>query len=105
MDDRLEYVIQVLVSGQGDLRRMVRHLAQGWPDEPALDIIHIIALAAGNLDRTLAGANLHRATNEAWRMAGLIGVDLAMMRRMGLPHGTGADLVAYWKVHDRFFLD
>lgn len=105
LDSRIEYVVQVLVTGQGDLRRMVRHLVEGWPDEPALDIIHVIAVAAGNLDRTLSGGDLVRATGEAWRMAGLVGVDLAMMRRLGLPHDTGADLLAYWKVHDRFFLD
>ena len=105
MDSRIEYVVQVLVTGQGDLRRMVRHLAEGWPDEPALDIIHVIAIAAGNLDGILAGGDLARATGEAWRMAGLVGVDLAMMRRLGLPFDTGADLLAYWKVHDRFFLD
>jgi hypothetical protein len=84
---------------------MVRHLVDGWPDEPALDVIHVLALAAGTLDSALAGDALTRATGEAWRMAGLIGVDLAMMRRMGLPHATAADLMAYWKVHDRFFLD
>ncbi len=105
MDDRIEFVIQVLVTGQGDLRGMVRHLAQGWPDKPALDILHAIAIAAGNLDSTLSGPALERAGNEAWRMATLVGVDLAMMRRLGLPHDTAADLVAYWKVHDRFFLD
>lgn len=105
VDDRIEFVIQVLVTGQGDLRRMVRHLAEGWPQEPALDILHSIAMAAGHLDGTLTGESLDRATGEAWRMATLVGVDLAMMRRLGLPHDIGADLLAYWKVHDRFFLD
>jgi hypothetical protein len=98
-------VVQVLVTGQGDLRRMVRQLAEGWPEDPALDILHVIAMAAGHLDSTLTGDALHRATGEAWRMATLVGVDLAMMRRLGLPHDTSADLLAYWKVHDRFFLD
>ncbi|MBP9182693.1 MAG: hypothetical protein KBF78_06155 [Fuscovulum sp.] len=105
MDDRIEFVVQVLVTGQGDLRRMVRHLAEGWPGEPALDILHAIAIAAGNLERTLAGDSLQRAAAEAWRMATLVGVDLAMMRRLGLPHDSAADLIAYWRVHDRFFLD
>lgn len=105
LDDRVEYVIQVLVSGQGDLRRMVLYLVEGWPEEPALDIVHVIAMAAGHLESALTGESLHRATGEAWRMAVLVGVDLAMMRRLGLPHDTGADLLAYWKVHDRFFLD
>ncbi|MFZ1467958.1 MAG: hypothetical protein WAT09_03160 [Paracoccaceae bacterium] len=105
VDDRVEFVVQVLVTGQGDLRRMVRHLAEDWPDEPALDMIHTIAMAAGNLECNLSGDALQRSAAEGWRMAALIGVDLAMMARMGLPHRTGADLMAYWKVHDRFFLD
>ncbi|MBK8440792.1 MAG: hypothetical protein IPL38_15245 [Rhodobacter sp.] len=105
MDDRIEFVIQVLVTGQGDLRRMVRRLAEDWPDDPALDILHDIAMGAGNLERALSGEDLHRAAAEGWRMATLVGVDLAMMARLGLPHRTGADLLAYWKVHDRFFLD
>lgn len=105
VDDRIEFVIQVLFTGQGDLRRMVRHLAEDWPDDPALDIIHVIAMAAGNLECILSGEDLQRAAGEAWRMAALVGVDLAMMARLGLPHQTGADLMAYWKAHDRFFLD
>ena len=105
VDDRIEFVIQVLVTGQGDLRRMIRRLAEDWPGEPALDILHVVAMAAGNLERTLAGEELQRCAAEGWRMASLVGVDLAMMARMGLPHRTGADLLAYWKVHDRFFLD
>ena len=105
VDDRVEFVVQVLVTGQGDLRRMVRHLAEDWPQEPALDILHIIAMAAGNLECTLSGEDLRRSAAEGWRMATLVGVDLAMMVRMGLPHQTGADLLAYWKAHDRFFLD
>jgi len=105
VNDRIEYVIQVLVTGQGDLRRMVRHLAENWPREPALDMIHVMAVAAGNLERNLSGPALQRSAAEGWRMASLVGVDLAMMARMGLPHQTGADLMAYWKVHDRFFLD
>lgn len=105
LDIRIEYVVRVLVTGQGDLRRMVRRLAEDWPDEPALDLVHVIAVATGSLEGTLAGRGIMRATREAWRMAALVGVDLAMMRRLGLPHDTGADLLAYWKAHDRFFLD
>lgn len=97
--------MQVLVTGQGDLRRMVRGLAEGWPGEPALDMLHAIAMAAGHLEQSLSGNALDRIAAEAWRMATLIGVDLAMMRRMGLPHDTGADLLAYWAAYDPFFLE
>src|SRR5690606_41845135 len=44
--------------------------------------IYVIAIAAGNLDGILVGGHLALATGEAWRMAGLVGVDLAMMRRL-----------------------
>lgn len=104
MNDRVEFVVQFMLTGRGDLRRMVRGLAEGWPQEPALDILHCIGMACGHLERSFAGEASVRAATEGWRMATLVGVDLAMMRRLGLPHDTSADLLAYWKNHDRFFL-
>lgn len=36
-------------------------------------------------------------------MAALVGVDLFDAQSLGLPHQTGADLIAYWQVHDPDF--
>ena len=104
-DELIELAVRALLDKPGQARLLVRDLVLGRPDLPALDLIYILAMAAGSLEGTFAGPDVERASQDAWRMAGLIGTDLSMMRHLGLPHDTAADLLAYWKVHDRFFLD
>jgi hypothetical protein len=103
-EDLIEAVIQGLLVDTADLRGLVRHLVETWPDADALQVISAVAMAAGTVEHMLAGPAATRAAQDAWRMSGLLGVDLYMMQRLGLPHGTARDLQAYWRVHDPFFL-
>ena len=103
-EELIEAVVRVLLSDEQDPRRLVRLLVGTWPEAASLQIISVLAMAAGSVEHMLAGAAATRNAQDCWRMAGLIGVDLCMMQRMGLPHDTAGDLMAYWLVYDRFFL-
>lgn len=103
-EEMIEAAVRVLLTDEQDLRALVRLLVTRWPDAAALQVIHVLAMAAGSVEHMLAGAAATRSAQDCWRMAGLLGVDLCMMQRMGLPTGTAADLMAYWRTHDRFFL-
>lgn len=100
-----ERVVEALLSGQQDLRPMVRDLVESWPDVPPLEIAFVLSLSAGTVEALLAGPQIERAAQHCWRMAGLISVDLRMMQAAGLAADRAADLLAYWQAHDRFFLD
>jgi hypothetical protein len=104
-EEMIEAAVRVLLSEKQDIKSLVRFLVTNWPAVPALQIIHVLAMAAGSVEHMLADADAAHSALDAWRMAGLVGVDLRMMQAMGLPYETAADLWAYWLVHDRFFLE
>ena len=100
-----EFAIAYLLTGRGTARRLVRELAERWPDRPALEYALVLSLAANGIEETLTGDEAARASLDAWRMAALVGVDLYDAQALHLPHRTGADLIAYWQSHDPFFLN
>ncbi|MDR7126173.1 hypothetical protein [Pseudotabrizicola sp. 4114] len=104
-DDLIETAVRVLLSDERDTKGLVRHLVTGWPEASALQIIHVLVMAAGAVEHMLAAPAATEAAQDAWRMAGLVGVDLRMMEHLALPRDTAGDLLAYWLAHDRFFLD
>lgn len=103
----IEFVVRALLSGQRDARLFVRDLVEAHPEVGALDIVYVLAMSAGTVEAELAGPEIAAAAQDCWRMAGLVGVDIWMMDRMGRPQraATAADLMAYWREHDHFFLD
>lgn len=103
-EEMIEAAVRVLLSEEQDLRGLVRHLVTYWPNASALQIIYVLAMAAGSVEHMLTGPKATLCAQDTWRIAGLVGVDLCMMERLALPHETAADLMAYWLVHDRFFL-
>lgn len=105
LEAMIELVVRGLLSGQQDGRHAVRALVEARPEAAPLDIVYVLVMAAGSVEALLASPVITVAAQDCWRMAGLVGVDLWMMQRLGLPHATAADLQAYWQGHDRFFLD
>jgi len=104
-DDMAEFAIDFLLTGRGTARRLARVLAERWPAHPALEFVLILSLAASGIESTLTGEEAANLSRDAWRMAALIGVDLYDAQALGLPHRSGADLLAYWHAKDPFFLD
>ncbi|MCB6177739.1 hypothetical protein LHP98_06295 [Rhodobacter sp. Har01] len=105
LEAMIECVVRALLSGQQDGRLFVRDLVQSRPAAAPLDIVYVLVMAAGTVEALLASPAITGAAQDCWRMAGLVGVDLWMMERLGLPRDTTADLMAYWSTHDRYFLD
>ena len=103
-EELIEAIVTVLLSDTQDLQTLVGQLVTRWPTASALQIIHGLAMSAGAVEQMLAGPVAAQAAQDAWRMAGLVGVDLRMMEQLDLPHETAGDLLAYWQAHDRFFL-
>lgn len=104
-DDLAEFAIDFLLTGRGSARRLVRVMAEHWPDRSALSLPYALAAAASGIGQVLKGAEVGQLSQEAWCMAGLVGVDLFVAQSNGLPHLTNRDLLAFWHSHDRFFLD
>lgn len=99
-----EFAIGFLLTGRGTARRLVRDLAERWPERPALEYAFVLSLAANGIEETLTGDEAAQLSRDAWRMAALVGVDIFDAQALELPHRTGADLLDYWRRHDPFFM-
>lgn len=80
-------------------------LARDWPDVPILDVVLAIATGCDAVEAMFGrhGPSGERA-GQAWRMAALLATDLRAMQALGLPAARAADLLAYWRLHDAYFL-
>lgn len=103
-DDLVEFSVDFLLSGKGNARQLTFHLADGWPDRPALELVFTLSVAANSIEEVFSGAESQEVAYDSWRMAGLVGVDLFMAQSLGVPHRSSADLTAYWRAYDPFFL-
>jgi hypothetical protein len=103
--EMIELAVTLLLPLEQDPRNVVRILVAKWPEASALQMIYAVSAAAGTIEHVLSGSNSEQAAGDAWRLAGLIGVDLYMMSELHLPHATANDLMSYWLSHDPFFLE
>lgn len=104
IDDPCEFAINFLLSKRGDAKRLAVTLAKLSPARPALELIFVLSSAAAGIEEVLAGPETVAVAMDSWRVAALLGVDLHVMQRRGLAHGTCGDLIRYWQTHDPFFL-
>ncbi len=100
-----ELVIEKLADDTCPVRALPRDLAERWPDAAILDVVVAIATGANAVEAmfTPKGPCTARALT-AWRVAALVATDLRAMQALGLDHARAADLLAYWRAHDPYFL-
>jgi hypothetical protein len=79
-------------------------MAETKPELPALELIFVLASAASGLESVFSGRESQVIALDTWRASALVGVDLHVMQEMGLPCRLCADLLAYWKSDDGYFL-
>lgn len=103
-EDMAEFAIDFLLSGRGSAHRLLQELALRWPQRPALEFALVMSLAANGIEANLTGETATRLASDAWRMAAMLGVELYDAQALGLPHQTGADLIAYWQSYDMAFV-
>ena len=104
IDGLSEFALHFLLSGQGDARLLVADMVQRMPALPVLELIFVLASAASGLESVFSSAEAKAIALDVWRMASMVGVDLHMMRELGLPRELCADLLEYWRTEDGFFL-
>lgn len=74
---------------------LIAHLADRWPQAPALSPVLPLAMAASALEAMLDGDEARGAARGAWRMAALVGAEvLALQAETGNQAPTVAALRA-----------
>ena len=97
--------LESLLRSQDGWRRVVRDMVAETPDLPPLELIFVLVNAASTIEDVFApGSPSRPAADQAMRLAALLGTDLYAMQALGLPMARAADLLAYWRAHDDFFL-
>ncbi len=103
--DQVHFAIGTLLGQPDGWRAVVREMVAAWPEAPAGELILTLVTAASEIEGMFApGSPSREASDHAWRLAALLGVDLYAMEAIGLPRGTAGDFAAYWRI-DPYFRD
>jgi len=106
MTERLTRVaLETLLRSGDGWRRVVREMAETAPDATPPQMIFALVSAAATIEEMFAqGSPSRAAADSALRLAALLGADLYAMEMLGVKRGTAADMLAYWRAHDPWFL-
>lgn len=104
IDDLSEFAIDFLLTGRGNARQLVVNLANRMLQRSPLELVFVLSIAAAGIEETFGGKAMAGVALDTWRAAALLGVDLHMMQRKGLACDSCADLLAYWRGVDGYFL-
>jgi len=104
-DGLTEFALETLLSTTEGWRRLARDAVARWPDAPPLAIVFAIVNASAQIEAIFSeGSPSRTAAQHGFRVAGLLSSDLYAMEALGLPRSRAADLGAYWRAHDEYFL-
>ena len=105
IDQMTEFAVAALLADGDGWRHVARDLAARWPDVPPLEIVFVLSTAAEAIgDLFMPEDSAGAPGRVAWRLAALVASDVYAMQRLGLACATAADMVAYWRDHDPYFL-
>ncbi|MCV2882303.1 hypothetical protein [Actibacterium sp. XHP0104] len=105
IDEMTEDALRGLLSGAQGWRGVVRDLAARFPAAPPQAMIFALTSAGSGIESSFApDSAAHPASNRAYRLAALVAADLYAMQIVGARAETLADLLAYWRRHDDYFL-
>lgn len=97
--DKVHFAIGQLLGGPEGMRAVVRGMVAAWPDAPAGEMILTLVTAASEIEGMFApGSPSREASDHAWRLAALLGVDLYAMETLGLSREKARDFEAYWRI-------
>lgn len=103
--EKVEFAIEQLLDTPHGWRALVRDLVAKWPDDPASELVYVLATAASEIETRFAEDTPARASAaRGWRLAALLGVDFYAMDVAGLPRRKAADIAGYWTI-DPYFRD
>lgn len=105
LDLMIECAVTCLTSeDRNQLRQIVRHMAQSWPNEPALALVFSITAAASGLEDVIDTDSSNKMVQSCYQLAALVAADIFAIEAMGQTPTTGQDLLHFWKRVDPCFL-
>ncbi len=105
-DLMIEYAVACLAAeDHHEIRKMVREMAQTWPNEAALGIAFAITSAASTFEDVVDTASASQTAHLGYRMAALVAADTYAIEAMGQIPAKGQDLLHFWRRVDPYFLD
>ena len=105
-DLMIEYAVACLAAeDHRDIRKMVREMAQAWPNEAALGIAFAITSAASTFEDMVDTPTSAHSTRLGYRMAALVAADIYAIEAMGQIPAKGQDLLHFWRRVDPYFLN
>ena len=88
-----------------DIAKLVRTLAQRWPQEPALSIAFALTSAAAAVEDVVDSPDTTAAAHKGYRLAALVAADIFALESIGQVPATGQDLLHFWRRVDPYFLN
>lgn len=88
---------QAVLDSDQSVNDLPAMLAGQWPTAPALEMVLAISSACDAIEGMyqLQGEGAVRV-QQAWRVAALVGAQVYAAQKLGQPHDTAADLMAFW---------
>jgi len=101
----IEYAVACLATeDHREIRKMVREMAQAWPNEAALAIAFAITSAASTFEDMVVSPTSHKSAHLGYRLAALVAADVYAIEAMGQAPAKGQDLLHFWRRVDPYFL-
>jgi len=100
----IEFAVAEIASGDlVRVNRLVRRLAEDWPNESALSICFAMTSAAAILDDQFK--NQEKFSRRAYVLSSLLAADVYALEAMGQYPAQGHHLLSFWRRADPFFLE
>ena len=87
------------------IRKLVREMAQAWPNEAALGIAFAITSAASTFEDMVDSRASKTSARLGFRLAAFVAADIYAIQEMGQTPAKGQDLLHFWRRVDPYFLD
>jgi hypothetical protein len=105
-DLMIEFAVACLASEDHQhIRKLIREMAQAWPNEAALGIAFAITSAASALEDVVETPASRKAARLGFRLAALVAADIYAIQEMGQVPAKGQDLLHFWRRVDPYFYD
>lgn len=106
VDLMIEFAVTYLAGeNHREVGKMVRRMAQRWPDEPALGIVFAITSAAASLEDMVDTKTARNVSQRGYQLAALVAADVYAIESMGQAPAVGQDLLHFWRRVDPYFLN
>ena len=106
LDRMIEVAVERLAqSNPQNSRKLVRDLANAWPNEPALSIVFAVTSAAASLEDMIDTPKSLRSAQLGYKLAALMSADVFALEAMGRRPALGRDLLHFWRRVDPYFLE